>query len=78
MMQHPFIDQMVADQRTEELRRRGDTARIARSVTANRADARERRWEHVRHAFPDWRRRLLPTIRLHRTRPLVARHRTAG
>ena len=77
MMLHPFINQMVADQRNHELRRRSDDAQIARSLKSDKSKGRERRWARTRHALPEW-RRTLPKIRLHRTRPLVARHRTTG
>jgi hypothetical protein len=75
MMQHPFIDQMVADQRIQEQRRRGDAARIARSVKPGQAG--DGHWARARLALPEW-RRAVPKIRLHRTRPLVVRHRPAG
>lgn len=74
MMQHPFIDQMVADQRIQEQRRRGDAARIARSVKSESGNGR---WARVKITLPHW-RRAVPKIRLHRTRPLVVRHRPAG
>jgi hypothetical protein len=73
MMQHPLIDQMIADQRAEEMRRRGDTARVAHAVTAT---ARAGRWARARHAFPQIHLRPLPTIRLQRARHAVADERT--
>jgi hypothetical protein len=76
MMQHPMIDQMIADQRAEEMRRRGDTARIARSVTPAHSIREVRRWARAKHALPQFHRRLLPTIHLRRARPAVAHHRT--
>ena len=75
MMQHPFIDHMVADQRIQEQRRRGDAARIAHSVKAGQPG--NGRWTRARLALPQW-RRAVPKIRLHRTRPLIVRHRAAG
>jgi hypothetical protein len=74
MMQHPFIDHMVADQRIQEQQRRGDAARIARAAKASPSNARRAR---VRITLPQW-RRAVPKIRLHRTHPLFVRHRAAG
>jgi hypothetical protein len=73
MMQHPFIDQMVAEQRAHEFRRSGDAARLARSVKGDNNG----RWARAKQALPQWRKRV-PTIRLHRARPLITHHRTAG
>ena len=77
MMLHPFINQMVADQRNQELRRRSDDVRAARSPKSDTSEVHEHLWGRARHALPGW-RRSLPKIRLHRTHPLVAHHRTTG